>query len=45
MTTPEDLRHFHSEDYDQFQMIPPHTAGWIMLAAVALAAILEPLVR
>ena len=46
MRTPEDLRHYRAEDYDDpFSLIPPHTAGWILLALVGIVCILEPAFR
>lgn len=46
MQTPTDLKHFKASDYDDpFQLVPAHTAGWLLLTAVVLAMILEPLFR
>ena len=40
----DDLRHFTPSD-DDFQLIPPHTAGWLIFTMVCLAVILEPVLR
>lgn len=45
MRTPEDLKHYRAKDYDSFQLMPAECAGWLLLAAVVLACILEPLFR
>ena len=46
MELPQDLKNFNGADYDDaFQLFPAESAGWILLGIVALACILEPLVR
>lgn len=46
MRTPEDMKQYRAEDYeDAFSLIPPHTAGWILLGLVGIACILEPVLR
>jgi len=44
MSLPEDMKNY-SADEDAFQLFPAESAGWILLAVVALACIFEPLVR
>ena len=45
MELPTDMKNYRAEDYDSFQLIPAHSAGWIILALVALAVIFEPVLR
>lgn len=44
MPLPTDLKNYRAED-DAFSLIPPHTAGWALLALVGLACILEPVLH
>lgn len=46
MQTPEDLRHFRAEDYDDpFQIVSRYTAGYVLLGMVVLAVIFAPVMR
>jgi len=45
MNLPTDMKNYKGSDYDSFQLMPAECAGWLLLAAVVLACILEPLFR
>ena len=45
MQLPTDMKGYRAADYDSFQLMPAECAGWLLLAAVVLACILEPLFR
>lgn len=46
MTTPEDMKRFSADDYDDpFQIVSRYTAGYVLLGMVVLAVILAPVLR
>jgi len=45
MELPHDMKNYRAEDYDSSRLMPSECAGWMLLAAVILACILEPIFR
>ena len=46
MRTPEDMKQYRAEDYDDpFQIISRYTAGYVLLGMVVIAVILAPVLH